>query len=236
MVFGRAEQPNLTAFGGIAFGQCGKMARRPAFGRAVLCAGAEGGDWPGVVQTVRLHGGGAGVGGNGEAREIAGARLERHAFRVGQGCVTINHQRQRGLIQLADVVEQRVAALAHIAGALRDAAGAGNQRGFKRAGQHDYLVVAAPRQLFAQPPALAQLQCAVGEGVFQNPVDFRHALEHGHRPLGREYIDPAAGVQFVQAAVERLRHHTVADPRGGDDEDVFGHGGEEGAGCRFPYV
>ena len=173
------------------------MARRPAFGRAVFCAGAEGGNRPGVVQTVRLHGGCAGSSGNGEAGKIAGARLERHAFRVGQGSVTINHQRQRGLIQLADVVEQRVAALTHIAGALRDAAGAGNQRGFKRAGQHDHLVIAAPCQFFAQPPALAQPQCAVGEGVFQNLVDFRHALEHGHRPLGREYVDPAAGVQFV---------------------------------------
>ena len=166
MVFGRAEQPNLTAFGGIAFGQCGKMARRPAFGRAVFCAGAEGGDWPGVVQTVRLHGGFAGGSGNGEEREIIGARLERYAFRVGQGSVTINHQRQRSLIQLADIVKQWVAALTHIAGALRDAAGAGNQRGFKRAGQHDHLVIAAPCQLFAQPPALAQPQCAVGEGVF----------------------------------------------------------------------
>ena len=212
------------------------MARRPAFGWAVFCTRAEGGNRPGVVQTVRLHGRFAGGSGNSEAREIAGARLERHALRVGQGCVTINHQRQRGLIQLADVVEQRVAAFAHIAGALRDAAGAGNQRGFKRAGQHDHLVVAVPRQFFAQPPALAQPQCAVGEGVFQNPVDFGHALEHGHRPLGREYVDPAARVEFVQAAVERLRHHAIADPRGGDDEDVFGHGGEEGAGCRFPNI
>ena len=173
------------------------MARRPAFGRAVFCAGAEGGDWPGVVQTVRLHGGFAGSSGNGEAGEIAWARLERHAFRIGQGGVTIRHQRQRGLIQLSDIVEQRVAALTHIAGALRDTTGAGNQRGFKRAGQHDHLVITAPRQLFAQPPALAQPQCAVGEGVFQNLVNFGHALEHGHRPLGREYVDPAAGVQFV---------------------------------------
>lgn len=214
----------MAALGGITFGQLGKVARRPALGRAVFGAGAEGGDGAFGVEPVFGEGGLAAGFVDGKAGEI-GARLEGLVFRVGQRGIAVYHQRQGGFVELADVVEQRIAALTHVAGAQGNAAGAGDERGFEGAGQHDDLVVAALPERFAQLPAAAQLQGAVGKRVFQDLADFGHPLKYGHRPFGREHINPAAGMELVQAAVERLRHHAVADPGGGDDEDGLGHAG-----------
>ena len=66
--------------------------------------------------------------------------------------------------------------------------------------------------------------------VFDHFRYFGHPFENGHRPFGGENGNPAAGVQLVQPAVERLGHDAVADPAGGDDQDFFAHGVARGGG------
>ncbi len=154
----------------------------------------------------------------------AGIAVEFGLGGVRQRGVAVDHQGQRGFVELADVVEQKIARFAHIAGALPDAAGGGDDGRFERAGQHNHLIIAALAQLAPELPALFQIERAVAEGVFQNAAYFGHALKHRHRPFGREHINGAAGVQILQAAVERLGHHAIAYPAGGNDEDFFRHG------------
>ena len=198
------------------------MACRPAFGGAVFRAGAEGDNRAGGVEAVGGEGGLAGCRVDGEAR-VVGMAVKIGLRGVGEGGVAVHHQRQGGFVEFADVVEQKIARFAHIAGALADACCQRDDGGFERAGQHDHLVVAASAQFVPDAPAFFQFECTVAEGVFDDFANFGHTGEHGHRPFGREHVDGAAGVEFVQAAVERLGHDAVADPAWGNDEDFFGH-------------
>ena len=127
--------------------------------------------------------------------------------------VAIHHQRQRCLVQLADVVQQQITLLAHIARALLDARGKRQKTHFQAACGGNHLVILSLAQRPPHAPTLAQLQRAMPKRIIQNLVHFIHAPIHRLRPLGRKHINHAIGIQFAQTAQHRLRHHAIANPR-----------------------
>ena len=128
------------------------MACGPAFGGAVFGAGAEGEYGFGGIEAVFGERGGLALRVDLKARVI-GIAVEIGLGGVGERGVAVDHQRQSGFVEFADVVEQEVARFADIAGALFDAGGGGDEGGFERAGQNDDLVVAVFAQFAAGLPA-----------------------------------------------------------------------------------
>ena len=200
----------------------GKMARQPTLRHAVFRAVAKRNHRLAQIQPMRC-----------QHRRLAcrikgKARLRRYAVKcrlrfVRQRGVPVHHQRQRRLIQLADVVQQQITLLAHIARALLDARGKRQKTHFQAACSGDDLVVTALAQHPPHAPTLAQLQRAVPERVVQNLVHLVHAPIHRLRPLGCKHINHAIGMQFAQAAQHRLRHHAIANPRRRQNQYFFSH-------------
>ena len=84
------------------------MARRPAFGGAVFCAGAESEHGLSGVEAVAGKRGGLALRVDLKARP-AGIAVEFGLSGVRQRGVAVDHQGQRGFVELADVVEQKIA-------------------------------------------------------------------------------------------------------------------------------
>ena len=200
------------------------MVRRPAFGRAVLCA---------------------------RGKHVIGAALQLQA---GKGFlnVGITHLQSRTVSLkpalttecgvkrhhgwfvfrvLQPVRQQADARFAKVADALRDAGQKRQQGTFERVGQHVSLAKAAFNAFCNRPP-FPELQAAVSKGEFN---DFGHLR---HRPVDRRHPGQRPYSQLfaarMQPAQQRLGHHRVAYPLRGNNqrsppEASFGHLSPRGA-------
>ncbi len=123
-------------------------------------------------------------------------------------------------IELAYVVQQTVTPLAAKARALRNSREPGHQRGLERARQHDRFVVALRAQAHAERAAEPQLELAVARRELDRSRDLGHPREQRQRPRRREDVDLRSRDARREHAIERLRHHHVADPGRADDEHL----------------
>ena len=200
------------------------MTRRPTLGRAIFRTGTKCQNRFIRRQTMFCQSGLTAFGINRETG-IIGIPVKIRLGRMRQRSIAVNHQRQRGLIQLADIVQQKIARLADVARTLLDARSQGNDGGFERTGQNNHLIIAFFSQFTPDTPAFFQFQRTMSKRIFHHTVDFRHTLKYGHRPFGRKGINGAAGMQLMQTAIKRLGHDAVTNPAWGNNQDFFGHNG-----------
>ena len=217
VVLGRAEQPDGVAVIGQAARQPGEVGGRPALGRAVFGARAEG------DKAGRAFDGQFGQGllllrcGRPDFWPKNGF-FQRFPGMLGQLGEALDHQRQRLLVQAMPDVDQAVARLAGEPDAPRDAGQKGNQGRFQRVGQDIDGVVTPCRQLAGQPPACLERHLAVPERAVDDVRNLGHAVQHRGHPARRHGIELQTGMPGVQPGKERLRHDGVADPGRGDDQ------------------
>jgi hypothetical protein len=136
----------------------------------------------------------------------------------------LHHRRPRflGRVRVAHV-EHAHARFALVADAQRNAGQPRDQRALERVRQHIGDIELLALELLGKHRAAAELQLAVGELGRQDARDLGHAREYRRHPLGRDGVDLHARVPRLDLREQRLRHQRVADPVGGNDEDLAHH-------------
>ena len=191
--------------------ELGEMDRGPALGRPVLGAGREHDIALGLQRVPRQ------CRADLRRRQLQPRPVLLQPLDVAAQGRIERHHRRFVLRILQPVGEQAHPRFAEVADPLRNAGEKRQQRALDGIGQHVGRVEAAV-QLLGQRAAGPPLQAAVPEREFDHLLHLRHGPVHRRHPGQRPHREPLAA--RLQSAQQRLGHHGVTDPLGGDDQSV----------------